>query len=122
MEWGSYLARNDKKELPFFHMRWAADYLDPQDFISLFFTTSGNENKIYYSNPEVDALCAKADSDLNQDERLQLYAKAEDIVLQDAPVIPIYFQVDAELINPRVHGLRNSIFGHLPHYTVSLEK
>jgi len=121
MEWGAYLTQNDAKKLPFFHMRWEADYLDPQDFISLFFTTDGNENKISYSNPEVDALCAKADSDLNETERLQLYAKAEDIVLQDAPIIPIYFEEDAELISPRVQGLRNSIFGHLPHYTVSLQ-
>ncbi|MFI5385069.1 MAG: ABC transporter substrate-binding protein [Fimbriimonadales bacterium] len=120
MEWGAYLARNNAKKNPFFHMRWAADYLDPQDFISLFFTTNGNENKIYYSNPQVDALCAKADADLNEPERLQLYAQAEDIVLQDAPIFPVYFQRDAELISPRVKGIRNSLFGHLPHYRVSL--
>ncbi|HWA83613.1 MAG TPA: hypothetical protein VG820_09280, partial [Fimbriimonadaceae bacterium] len=88
---------------------------------SLFFTSTGNENKIFYSNPKVDELCAKADSDLNPDERKQLYAQAEDIVLQDAPIIPIYFQRDAELISPRVKGLRNSLFGHLPHITVSLD-
>ncbi|HVT13827.1 MAG TPA: ABC transporter substrate-binding protein [Fimbriimonadaceae bacterium] len=121
MEWGAYLDRNNRKKNAFFHMRWAADYLDPQDFISLFFTSTGNENKIFYNNPKVDELCAKADSDLNPDERKQLYAQAEDIVLQDAPIIPIYFQRDAELISPRVKGLRNSLFGHLPHITVSLD-
>lgn len=121
MEWGAYLARNNAKKIPFFHMRWAADYLDPQDFLSLFFTTTGNENKTSYSNPQVDALCTKADADLNEPERLQLYAQAEDIVLQDAPWVPIYFQRDAELISPRVQGLRNSAFGHLPHYKVSLK-
>lgn len=122
MEWGAYLQRNDAKKNPFFHMRWAADYLDPQNFISLFFTTTGNENKISYSNPKVDALCEKADADLKPEERLKLYAEAEDLVLQDAPWVPIYFQRDAELISPRVKGLRNSLFGHLPHTTVSLSK
>jgi len=43
------------------------------------------------------------------------------MVLQDAPFIPIYIEKDAELISPRVHGLRESVFGHLPHTTVSLE-
>jgi len=57
----------------------------------------------------------------NDTERLKLYAQAEDIVLQDAPFIPIYIEKDAELISPRVHGLRESVFGHLPHLTVSLE-
>jgi hypothetical protein len=51
-----------------------------------------------------------------------MYAEAEDLVLQDAPWVPIYFQRDAELISPRVQGLRDSLFGHLPHYKVHLEK
>jgi ABC-type oligopeptide transport system substrate-binding subunit len=54
-------------------------------------------------------------------KRLALYAQAEDIILQDAAWLPIYYQADAELINPRVHGLRESLFGHLPHTTVSLQ-
>lgn len=121
MEWGSYLDRNNKKQNPFFHMRWAADFLDPQNFISLFFMKDGNENKIFYSNPKVDELCSKADAEQDEAKRLQMYAEAEDIVLQDAPWIPIYFQKDAELISPRVHGMRNSLFGHLPHYKVTLD-
>ena len=123
IEWGAYLDRNNKKQNPIFHMRWAADYLDPQNFISLLLSTTGNENKIYYSNPQVDALCAKADADMNEQERLGLYAQAEDLVLQDAPWVPIYFQRDAELISPRIKsGLRDSLFGHLPHYKLELAK
>ncbi len=121
MEWGAYLKRNNEKKNPFFHMRWAADFLDPQNFISLFFTSTGNENKIFYHNVQVDALCEKADAEMSEQTRTQLYAQAEDMVLQDAPWVPIYFQQDAELINPRVKGLRDSLFGHLPHYTVSLK-
>lgn len=121
MEWGAYLKRNNAKKNPFFHMRWAADYLDAQDFISLFFASDGPENKIYYSNSQVDALCAKADADENESERIKLYQQAEDIVLQDAPWVPIYFQKDAELINPRIEGIRNSLFGHLPHFKVTLK-
>ena len=120
--WGQYLAKHNKHDLEFFHMRWSADYLDPQNFLSLLLSTTGAENKINYSNPQYDALCAKADTMVGNDaERLKLYAEAEDIVLQDAPFIPIYIEKDAELISPRVHGLRESVFGHLPHTTVSLE-
>ena len=105
-----------------YHMRWAADYLDPQDFLSLMLTTTGEENKQNYSNPQVDALCAQADVMQEKDpKRLALYAQAEDLILQDAAWLPIYFQSDAELINPRVKGLRESLFGHLPHTTVSLQ-
>lgn len=120
-EWRAYLERYNKGENPFFHMRWAADYLDPQNFLSHMLATDGPENHIFYSNPEFDKLCAEADSLMDEAKRLELYAKAEDIVLQDAPWIPIYFQRDAELMHPRVKGLRESLFGHLPHTTVSLE-
>ncbi len=122
LPWGEYLDKHNNHQLELFHMRWAADYLDPQDFLSLLLSTTGSENRIDYSNPQYDALCAKADMMVGHDEeRLKLYAQAEDIVLQDAPFVPIYFEKDVELISPRVHGLRESVFGHLPHTTVSLE-
>jgi len=116
----AYFDRYNKKQLPTYQMRWAADYLDPQDFISLFFATTGAENKFNYSNPEVDKLCAAADVEKDHDKRMALYAKAEDIVLNEVVWVPIFFQKDAELVSPRVHGMRESAFGHLPHTTVSM--
>lgn len=121
LEWLTFLDKNDRKELPFVHQRWAADYLDPQDFLSVFFMSDGPQNKLYYVNPEVDKLCARADPMPETDpQRLALYARAEDLILQDVGWLPIYFQKDYELVSPRVHGLRESVFGHLPHTTVSL--
>lgn len=120
LEWGAYLEKHDKHQLPFFHMRWAADYLDAQNFLSTLLATGAEENRIDYHNPQFDALCAKADVSLDPAERLKLYAQAEDIALQDAPFIPLFFQKDIELIRPRVVGIRESVFGHLPHTKVSL--
>ncbi|MFZ4506551.1 MAG: peptide ABC transporter substrate-binding protein [Fimbriimonas sp.] len=121
MEWRAYLEKHNAKKQPFFHMRWAADYLDAENFLSTLLATYGPENKVNYSNPTYDALCKKADTSLDPEERKKLYAQAEDIVLQDAPFIPIYIQRDAELIRPRVKGMRNSLFGHLPHTKLSLD-
>lgn len=120
-EWGFYLEARNRGEIPFFHMRWAADYLDPENFVSFFFSSTGAENKVAYKNAEVDALTARADTMPDGEERIKLYQQAEDIALREAAMIPIYFQRDAELISPRVKGLRKSIFGHLPHTTVSVE-
>lgn len=122
LQWSAYLDRHNKKELPFFHMRWGADYLDPQNFLSLMLATDGAENKTYYSNPSFDALCAAADIEQDHDKRMQMYAKAEDIALDDVAWIPIYYQRDAELVSPRIKGMRESLFGHLPHTKVSLSQ
>ena len=121
LEWGAYLAEHNKRTMPAFHMRWAADYLDPENFLSTLLASYGNENKVQYANAEYDKLCSEADGILDEKKRMELYAKAEDIVLQDAPFIPIYFQKDIELVNPRISGMRESAFGHLPHTTTSVK-
>jgi oligopeptide transport system substrate-binding protein len=121
MEWRAYLEKHQANKMGFFHMRWAADYLDPENFLSVLLASYGPEMHVGYNNPEYDALCRQADTELDHDKRMKLYAQAEDIVVQDCPFIPIYFQRDAELIRPRVAGLRESLFGHLPHTKVKLE-
>ena len=121
--WLTYLDKHNKRELKLFHMRWGADYLDPENFLSLLLASYGNENKVNYKNPTYDALCKKGDTWLGDEaERIKLYQQAEDIVLADAPFVPIYFEKQAELISPRVSGLRESAFGHLPHTTVTLSE
>ncbi len=121
MEWKAYLDKHTQNKMGFFHMRWAADYLDAENFLSTLLASYGPENHVGYHNAQFDALCQQADTTLDAEKRKTFYAQAEDLVLQDAPFIPIYFQQDVELINPRVSGLRESLFGHLPHTTVQLK-
>ncbi|MBS1721757.1 MAG: ABC transporter substrate-binding protein [Armatimonadetes bacterium] len=121
MEWLAYLTKFNAKQQTFYHMRWAADYADAENFLSHMLATWGPENKLGYDNPVFDQLCKQADSIADIDQSLPVYAQAEDVVLQDAVWVPIYFQRDAELISERVKGLRECIFGHLPHTTTTVE-
>lgn len=117
-EWKALLEMRAKGELPFFHLRWGADYLDPQNFLSFMLHTKAKENTLGYSNPRFDALCDQADRlPLNQtEERFRLYREAERIaVVEDAIWLPIYFQRDLELVRPGVTGMRRSAMGPLPH-------
>jgi len=70
----------------------------------------------------VDRLTEAADVELDPKKRLELYARAEDIVLKDVAWVPIFYQRDAELVSPRIQGMRESLFGHLPHTKVSMAK
>ncbi len=121
MEWGTFLKANEAFETPFFHMRWSADYIDPQNFLSLMLTTTGAENYTGYSNPQYDKLCAQADAETDQAKRVALYRQAEKIVIDDAPWIPLYYQRDLELMKPHVTGIRDSLMGHLPHTTTEVK-
>ena len=121
MEWGAYLHLNEQKKMDMFHMRWGADYLDPQNFLSLLLTTHGSENYTGYSNPQYDALCARADAESDIAKRTELYRQAEKIVVDDAPWVPLYYQKDLELMKPYVTGVRDMLLGHLPHLTTEVK-
>lgn len=121
MEWGAFLTATNNKEIDFFHMRWMADYPDPQNFLSLLLMTGSTENRSGYSNPAFDALCRQADGLLDMEKRLPLYRKAERLAIDDAPWIPLYYQRDIELVKPRVKDLADCLQGHLPHVRTRVE-
>lgn len=121
MEWGAFLKKTDNREIPFFHMRWGADYLDPQNFLSVLLTSKAPENRTGYNNPEYDKLCEQADAETDATKRFALYNEAEKMVVEDAPWVPIYYQKDLELIKPYISGIRDSLMGHLPHTTVEVK-
>jgi len=129
-EWSELLTERMNKSLPIIFLRWAADYLDPQDFLSVMLHTSHRvngqedhpENGVGYSNPQFDALCDEADVEHDPQKRMALYRQAEQIAVDDAPWVPIYFKKDVELIKPWVGGIRDSMFGHLPHVTTIVSR
>lgn len=122
-EWKALLEMRAKGELPFFHLRWGADYLDPQNFLTFMLHTNAKENSLGYSNRTFDQLCEMADKlPLSQkDQRHTLYRQAQKIAVEeDAIWIPIYFQRDLELVRPGVEGIRRSAMGPLPHTTADV--
>jgi ABC-type transport system substrate-binding protein len=120
MEWGAYLKATHDHQVDFFHQRWSADYLDPQNFLSVLLRTGAPENNANYSNPAYDRLLDEADSTLDTKKRMALYNEAERMVVADAPWVPVYYQRDIELVKPHVTGIRDSLFGHLPHTTTTV--
>ena len=62
-----------------------------------------------YNSPEYDRLLAAADNEPNAGKRATIMAKAEALMIDDAPVIPIYFWINKNLVNPRVTGFADDI-------------
>jgi ABC-type transport system substrate-binding protein len=119
-EWATLLNGDNAGILPAFHMRWMADYLDPQDFYSILYHTGSDENHIGYSSAQVDSLCDAADVEQDAAKRTAMYHKVAAILANDVPRIPLYYQRDIELIKPYVHGLQDSLMGHLPYKALTL--
>lgn len=122
VEWAQFLKQRENGTMPCYHLRWAADYLDPQNFLSVMLRTGAKENTIGYSNPEFDRLCDLADVEPDATKRLELYRQAERIAVDDAAWVTIYHKQDVELHKPYVRGIRESTMGHLPHTTTTVER
>lgn len=122
VEWSQFLKERDNGTMPCFHLRWAADYLDPQDFLSMMLRTGAQENQVGYSNPEFDKLCDEADSEEDHNKRMALYQQAQRIAVDDAPWVCLYHLPDVELQKPYLRGIRDSLMGHLPHTTTTVAR
>ena len=120
LEWGALLKQRNSDRLQMGLMSWYADYLDPQNFLSLLMTSTSSMNHDGYSNPQFDRLCAEADVMGDPTHRLGLYRQAEAIVVEDVARIPLYFDRQPQLVSPRVTGLRTNLFGLMPHTTTQV--
>ncbi|MDQ2800501.1 MAG: peptide ABC transporter substrate-binding protein, partial [Armatimonadota bacterium] len=121
-EWATLLKQEHDNTLDCYHIRWAADYLDQQDYYTILLRTNGGENHTYYSNPKYDALCDKADVERDPETRRKLYRQAARIAADEVPLIPLYYQKDIELVKPYVKNLDDGLMGHLPYKNLTLAK
>ena len=83
---------------------WAADYDDPQNFLYLLDSSTGQQNYGKYSNAEYDRLLEAASRELDLKKRAELLAEAEAIMLEEVPVTPMWFQVTINVVNPEITG------------------
>jgi oligopeptide transport system substrate-binding protein len=103
-EFGTFLRDIDSSSFKMFSLGWVADYPDPQNFLDIkFYSTSGN-NETKYSSAQVDKLLDQARTETNEQTRNQLYQQAEQLVVNDAPWIPLYHGKSSVLVKPYVKG------------------
>lgn len=88
---------------------WVADYNDPTSFLDLQRSNYGPQNYGDYDNPAYDALMAKADNEPDAEKRAVYLQQAETMMLNDAPISPIYFYINKNLVNPKITGWVDNI-------------
>jgi oligopeptide transport system substrate-binding protein len=88
---------------------WVADYNDPTSFLDLQRSNYGPQNYGDYDNPAYDALMLKADSEPDAAKRAGYIREAETMMLNDAPISPIYFYINKNLVNPKITGWVDNI-------------
>lgn len=83
---------------------WLADYNDPLNYLYLLDSATGQQNYGNYANPEFDALLQQASQERDLVKRAEIFAKAEAIMLEEAPITPMWFEVTKNLVDPTLTG------------------
>jgi oligopeptide transport system substrate-binding protein len=83
---------------------WCADYPDPENFADVLFHTGAEQNTGGYSNPELDRLLEAARTELDVSKRIQLYQQAEQMIVNDAPVLFTVHSLSYTLVKPYIKG------------------
>jgi len=119
-EWKVYMDSESQLNYDVSRAGWIGDYPDPSTFLKTFTTSSGN-NRTGWSNPEFDRLIAEADRANDPAQRMELFQKAEAILMEEMPLVPIYFYTRVYLQQPSVKNWHPNFMDHHPYKYVYLE-
>jgi oligopeptide transport system substrate-binding protein len=114
--WAQHVNNIETAKVAFWRFGWVADYPDPENFLNLFygknvpatFEESSYMNPFRYKNPQYDALFEKAVATVNPDERNKLYEQLDQMIVDDAPLLSIYYSMNRRLIQPYVQNFPNN--------------
>lgn len=110
-EWKVFQATRDSKNYEMARGAWNADYSDPMTFLDIFLSDSPN-NEVGYNNPKYDQLIKDAKKEIDPNKRLDTMHQAEDVLMEDMPIIPIYYYTYTAGIKDYVKGVKVSPLGY----------
>jgi|MEHZ01.5.fsa_nt_MEHZ011357062.1_18 oligopeptide transport system substrate-binding protein len=120
-EWKVYLASQENLDYQVSRRGWIGDYVDPNTFLDMFITDGGN-NKTGFSDPLYDQIVLRdAPAAQDRDARYELFYQAENILLEQMPIIPIYTYQSKHLKHPSIKGMPPNIMDYYNYKYVYLE-
>lgn len=115
-EWKTYLQDTTALNYEMARAGWIGDYNDPMTFLDMWETQNGNNNT-GWSDAEYDGLIQGARKEVDKAKRMQMLQKAEEILLERGPIIPIYYYSNNILVSRFLEGFKpNNRDNHLLKY------
>ncbi|MGE5529321.1 MAG: peptide ABC transporter substrate-binding protein [Patescibacteria group bacterium] len=109
-EWGVYLTSRTQLKYQAARAGWIGDYVDAMTFMDMWVTGGGN-NDTGWSNKQYDALIDKAKTSGDPKVRIKAMHQAEDILMAEMPICPIYFYTRPYLQQDYLKGVTHSTIG-----------
>ncbi len=117
------LEQTAKSEALFFRGSWIADYPDAENYLSVFYSLNpAPPNYTRYKNSAFDILYEKALGEKNDSVRFDLYQRADQLMMNDAPVVPLWYDILLRLVHPYVKNFTPNSLNLLELRKVRLNK
>ena len=99
------LEQTSKSQALFFRGSWIADYPDAENYLSVFYGKNpAPPNYTRYNNAEYNQLYEKAIEENNDTIRYQLYRKMDQLILNDAPIVPLWYDMAIHLVHKNIQS------------------
>ncbi len=119
-EWKVYMATVDEMRYDVSRLAWIGDYVDPTTFLGMWRTGDSN-NRTGWSNPDFDRLYKESFFVSDTEERYDILREAESILLDELPILPVYWYTRVYLIHPDVENWDPLILDNHPYKYIELK-
>src|SRR5688500_2039446 len=118
LDFAEYLPLLDEKGVTGpFRLGWSMDYPSPQNYLEPLYSEAAlppaGSNSAFYVNPEFDALVAQGNDASSNEEAIEFYNQAEDVLLEDMPIMPMFFGLEQTVWSENVSDVKVDIFGRV---------
>ncbi len=103
--WLDFFSRLEQGDGNCFTLNWVADIPDPDSFLYPLFQSRGATNYMHYASSNVDEMLSAGRRARSSLDRLQIYREAERLIIEDAPIVPLFHTVIVLATRPEVQGL-----------------
>ena len=119
-EWKVYLDRQREMDYQISRAGWTGDYPDPNTFLDMW-TSWSQQNQTGWADPKYDELIRKAAVTKDPSTRLEVFQEAEEILMDQLPIIPIYIYTRVYALHPAVKNWHANILDHHPWKHIDLD-
>jgi oligopeptide transport system substrate-binding protein len=117
LQFAEYLGLADEKKFTGpFRLGWQMDYPLAENYLKPLYGTQGSSNNTGYTNAEVDKLITQGDEAKSLEEAIKFYQQAEDLVLEDLPVIPMWFGQSSMAYSEKVGNVTYDVVNANPDF------
>jgi peptide/nickel transport system substrate-binding protein len=122
LDWAAYRVKRGTETMPVYIYGWYPDYVDPDDYIYPFLHSSGGSwLHLNYNNTQMDKLIEWARGNTTVADRNNLYNQIQNLMVQDAPMVPLYQSSAWAVTKPNVKGVYLDISQNWRHWLLYSE-